>query len=889
MQKLILRCPYALGDTVLLTAALRDLHLCCPRAFQTDVRTGFVDVWANNPHLTALEEYDKDVRIIDCDMPLIERSDQAGVHALNGFLQFLGQQLNVGLRLTDFRGDIHLSSEERNTSPAVWGTGGDFPFWLIGAGGKYDCTVKWWEPARYQAVVDHFRDRIQFVQVGRLEHFHPRLRGVIDLRGRTTVRELINLMHHADGVLCGVTSLMHLAAAVPMKPPRRFEARACVVVAGGREPPHWEAYPGHQFIHTVGTLACCARGGCWKSRTKPLGDDPPRRPGAPPDKSQAFPMARGSTDRADAAEKLCVDVRGEWPRCMDMISAGEVIGRIELYLKGRSAVLSGGQVEHAAQAVQVSEKQPVPDAPLNFYNAPRAAREFIEKIPAYPPGRFAGRGIVICAGGARMFTNAWVCLQRLRRAGCKLPVQLWYFGKQEMDATMKELVRPLGATCVDATAPDVLWSAKVGGGWSLKPFAILNCPFEEVLLLDADNVPVQNPEFLFDSEPFKEYGAVLWPDIGRLAPEANAWKLFDTPYRDEPEVESGQVLVNKRKCWRPLVLTMWYNENASLFYKHVHGDKETFHLAFRRLGMTYAMPEHPCVLTQGAMYQHDFDGQRLFQHRNQDKWDLLGRNRPVTDFWHEQECLAHVRELAQRWDGQMGWLKEAQAAATAAVAGNNGTLKFAIIMPTCAERDTVRAGTLERLEAAGWRQRDVFVAVDERRFAYRVDSLTHTAWRALQKALTTDADYVLYLEDDVAFNRYLRQNLNRWGPLARRELQIGSLCNYAYRELAWDVAGDAYLVHPLKFKGSQAVLLSRQMVQYCLEHWTDGRREVDIKFGQLAAKAKQPMFVHCPSLVDHIGRSSTLGNEFMEVVDFDPAWKSNAKPLFELVDASWGQ
>jgi hypothetical protein len=34
----------------------------------------------------------------------------------------------------------------------------------------------------------------------------------------------------------------------------------------------WEAYPGHQFIHTIGVLPCCRLGGCWKFRTIPPGD-----------------------------------------------------------------------------------------------------------------------------------------------------------------------------------------------------------------------------------------------------------------------------------------------------------------------------------------------------------------------------------------------------------------------------------------------------------------------------------------------------------------------------------------------------------------------------------------------------------------------------------------
>lgn len=38
------------------------------------------------------------------------------------------------------------------------------------------------------------------------------------------------------------------------------------------EPPHWEAYPHHQFLHTVGALPCCGDGGCWKSRCQLVHD-----------------------------------------------------------------------------------------------------------------------------------------------------------------------------------------------------------------------------------------------------------------------------------------------------------------------------------------------------------------------------------------------------------------------------------------------------------------------------------------------------------------------------------------------------------------------------------------------------------------------------------------
>ena len=55
-NKLVLKCNLALGDIVLLTAAVRDLHRCYPGKFATDVRTSFPELWENNPYLTKLRE-----------------------------------------------------------------------------------------------------------------------------------------------------------------------------------------------------------------------------------------------------------------------------------------------------------------------------------------------------------------------------------------------------------------------------------------------------------------------------------------------------------------------------------------------------------------------------------------------------------------------------------------------------------------------------------------------------------------------------------------------------------------------------------------------------------------------------------------------------------------
>jgi hypothetical protein len=86
-----------------------------------------------------------------------------------------------------------------------------------------------------------------------------------------------------------------------------------VVISGGREPSGWQAYTNHQFIHTCGSLPCCDRGGCWVSRTKPIGDGDLK-------------------DKKNMCHNVTVDEYGdEVPYCMHMISVQDVIRRIDMY------------------------------------------------------------------------------------------------------------------------------------------------------------------------------------------------------------------------------------------------------------------------------------------------------------------------------------------------------------------------------------------------------------------------------------------------------------------------------------------------------------------------------------------------------------------------------
>lgn len=314
MQRLILKCGLSPGDIVMLTAAVRDLHRAHPGRFQIDVRTSTPALWENNPYLTPLDEDDPSVRVIEMHYPLIHQSNHGPYHFIHGYPQYLEQQLGVRVPLTSFKGDIHLAPQEKAWMSQVEETGFRGNFWIIMAGGKHDFTTKWWNPSEYQRVVDHFRGRLLFVQCGEAHHWHPRVAGVLDFVGKTDARQFVRLMYHADGVVCPVTFAMHLAAAVETKAGKP-KNRACVVVAGGREPAQWETYPHHQYIHTNGALVCCDDGGCWKSRCQPIGDG-------------------DAKDNDLCLFPVTVNTGLVIPKCLALITADDVIRRIELYYEG---------------------------------------------------------------------------------------------------------------------------------------------------------------------------------------------------------------------------------------------------------------------------------------------------------------------------------------------------------------------------------------------------------------------------------------------------------------------------------------------------------------------------------------------------------------------------
>lgn len=292
--------------------------------------------------------------------------------------------------------------------------------------------------------------------------------------------------------------------------------------------------------------------------------------------------------------------------------------------------------------------RPISIEQINEQNADRHVKAATARAElCSPPDNLSGRGIVICGGG-KYAASAWVTINLMRLHGCTLPIQLWYLGAAEVSTSLAQALAELDVETVNAYDVMEAFPHKRLNGWEVKAYSLLHCPWREVMLLDADNIPLRDVTDLFDNPFYLEHGSLFWPDRGRFTPENKIWSLSGVEYRDEPEFESGQMLVDRRRCWREVVLANWFNEESAFWYQHIHGDKDTFRLAWRSLGTKYSIIPFPGTAPWPLFYQKSPQGELIFHHGY--KWQQPpSRNQRVSVnsplFPHWEDCFEFMKQF----------------------------------------------------------------------------------------------------------------------------------------------------------------------------------------------------------------------------------------------------
>lgn len=202
-------------------------------------------------------------------------------------------------------------------------------------------------------------------------------------------------------------------------------------------------------------------------------------------------------------------------------------------------------------------------------------------------------------------------------------------------------------------------------------------------------------------------------------------------------------------------------------------------------------------------------------------------------------------------------------------------MTIATAMVSCpGHRDKIREETIARLAETDWNDEPRVFATCRDDYYHGI----HDAHLALQWFLTeTNSDFLLFIEDDIIFNRHLRWNIEHWSPILDGTLVLGSLYNPQHHNVDGILDSkhpDYYLKSGICW-GCQAYLLSRDAVSTVLSLWnTNPFPWVDYRITEAISSRGHLFHYHKPSLVEHRESESLVGNKSHRSIDFDPTWKS---------------
>lgn len=303
----------------------------------------------------------------------------------------------------------------------------------------------------------------------------------------------------------------------------------------------------------------------------------------------------------------------------------------------------------------------------------------IDNLPEHAPtGLYKGNGIVYVGGGKFNWLTL-LSIKSLRAMGSRLPIEVLIPHIDEFEPHLCTKVFPdLGAKCI--YLPNELHSGEQHQdnsiydnfefkGYQYKALGILLSSFENVLLLDSDNIPVHRPDKLFTKKPFTNKGFIVWPDFWKratsphyytiaglkpskaeLLPRYNEVKGFYEEVNDldledlddvplhlrrgsipDPTSESGQLMISKKTHTKALLMALYYNlYGPSHFYplfsqgSDGEGDKETFLAATVACGKPYYQVSKFLNAFGHFNIRGDFEGTGMGQYD------------PVEDFEYNQ-------------------------------------------------------------------------------------------------------------------------------------------------------------------------------------------------------------------------------------------------------------
>jgi len=253
------------------------------------------------------------------------------------------------------------------------------------------------------------------------------------------------------------------------------------------------------------------------------------------------------------------------------------------------------------------------------------------------------KGIVICGGG-KYLTSLYVSIKGIRHFKCNLPISIFHYGDKEISFLQKKYFKDLNVNFFDVIEMKKKYPFRRLISYSIKIFALCYCEYEDVLLLDADNCVLDNPDFIFDSSEYKKHNCVFFKDAFHLDNEIKYYlnedvcNNFNLKFEKQESIDSGQIYINKINKSKELQLVKWWNEFNDYSYEILWGDKDLYLLSFKQLNSNYFVNKYEPIRKNGLL-QFDLNGNALFSHRCgetakfNDKKNIF-LDKPCEDLYH---------------------------------------------------------------------------------------------------------------------------------------------------------------------------------------------------------------------------------------------------------------
>ena len=325
-----------------------------------------------------------------------------------------------------------------------------------------------------------------------------------------------------------------------------------------------------------------------------------------------------SSEAVAATIKTLADYLVDYP--LSDADFGEMGRRVQIlqgWIESHKAMVQHGEVG-PAEAVW-SNIEAVAQSLFSYLRNPSKPNDrapLSSRLQTMNPGT---RGLVIPTG-RHNFRYACHLVGAVRNIfQSSMPIQIVYAGDKDLPEAFRDTVRGLGSDIETLDITEVMDDALLylsGGGWAIKPFAVLASHFEQVVLLDADAVLVQPPEAIFDGHRgYRDRGALFFHD--RLLwqgafPERHAWwkkemehhepsdtlrasLVYSQTYAEEQD--SGLVVLDKARMpvFLGLLHICWQNTlpvRTNWTYKKHYGDKESWWLGLELCSVPYTFEEH---------------------------------------------------------------------------------------------------------------------------------------------------------------------------------------------------------------------------------------------------------------------------------------------------------